>query len=124
MVRVSASFGIALVLMYWTAHMDFPYIENQNNFLLDYHIVYAGVLAFLIIKRAGHIFGLDGAITMLIVERHPALRPLVAERRASGPATWSPPTPEPPRSRPTVGTMAVAGDPTLLGRVGAWWSMA
>jgi len=25
--------------MYWTAHMDFPYIENVNNYLIDYHIV-------------------------------------------------------------------------------------
>jgi thiosulfate dehydrogenase [quinone] large subunit len=79
MVRVSASFGIALLLMYWTAHMDFPYIENANNFLLDYHIVYSGVLVYLIGKRAGHVFGLDGVIERLpLIERHPALRPLVA----------------------------------------------
>src|SRR5215471_9565730 len=52
MVRVSASFGILLMLTYWMAHMDFPYIENRNNFLVDYHIVYAGVLGFLIAKRA------------------------------------------------------------------------
>src|SRR5215475_424243 len=62
LVRVSASFGILLMLMYWTAHMDFPYIENHNNFLVDYHIVYAGVLVYLIVKRAGHVFGLDGIL--------------------------------------------------------------
>lgn len=79
MVRVSAFFGILLVLMYWTAHMDFPFIENKNNFLLDYHIVYAGVLVFLIGKHAGHVFGLDGVVERMgLVERHPALRPLVA----------------------------------------------
>ena len=79
MVRVSASFGIALVLMYWTAHMDFPYIENHNNFLLDYHLVYAGVLVYLIGKRAGHVFGLDGVVERLsFVRQHPSLRPLVA----------------------------------------------
>src|SRR5215472_6642865 len=79
LVRVSASFGIALVLMYWTAHMDFPYIENQNNFLLDYHIVYAGVLVFLIVKHAGHVWGLDGVVErMSWFKEHPALRPLVA----------------------------------------------
>lgn len=60
MVRVSAAFGILLMLVYWTAHMDFPYIEDTNNFLLDYHIVYAGVLSLLIAKQAGHVFGLDG----------------------------------------------------------------
>jgi thiosulfate dehydrogenase [quinone] large subunit len=62
MVRVSAAFGVMLMLLYWTAHMDFPYIENANNFLLDYHIVYAGVLVLLIAKQAGHVFGLDGWI--------------------------------------------------------------
>src|ERR1700687_813065 len=58
MVRVSAAFGIALMLMYWTAHMDWPFIENTNNFIVDYHIVYAGVLFFLIGKHAGHVWGL------------------------------------------------------------------
>lgn len=60
MVRVSSIFGIALMLMYWMAHMDFPYISNPNNFLLDDHIVYAFVLALMIATHAGHIFGLDG----------------------------------------------------------------
>lgn len=76
MVRVSAGFGILLMLVYWTAHMDFPYIENQNNFLLDYHIVYAGVLVHLIVKRAGHVCGLDAwAERLSFVAEHPKLRP-------------------------------------------------
>ena len=79
MVRVSAAFGIMLMLMYWTAHMDFPFIENTNNFLLDYHLVYAGVLVFLIAKRAGHVWGLDGLVERLpFMQEHPSLRPLVA----------------------------------------------
>jgi thiosulfate dehydrogenase (quinone) large subunit len=59
MVRISASFGIALMLVYWMAHMDFPYIENANNFIIDMHIVYATVLGYLIYKRAGQVWGLD-----------------------------------------------------------------
>jgi len=79
MVRVSASFGILLMLTYWMAHMDFPYIENKNNFLVDYHIVYAGVLGFLIAKRAGRVWGLDGLVQRLsLLEQHPRLRPLFA----------------------------------------------
>jgi thiosulfate dehydrogenase [quinone] large subunit len=78
LVRVSAPFAIMLMLLYWTAHMDFPYIENVNNYLVDYHIVYAGVLVCLIAKRAGHVFGLDGVVErMHMVEHYPALRPLV-----------------------------------------------
>jgi thiosulfate dehydrogenase [quinone] large subunit len=59
MVRVSASFGILLLVLYWLAHMDFPYIESRTNFIVDYHIVYATVLAYLIYEHAGHVWGLD-----------------------------------------------------------------
>src|SRR5436189_6460116 len=31
MVRVSAAFGVALLVMYWTAHMAWPLIENANT---------------------------------------------------------------------------------------------
>jgi thiosulfate dehydrogenase (quinone) large subunit len=62
LVRLSAPFGILLMLVYWMAHMDFPYIENVNNFILDSHIVYAGVLVYLIANKAGHVLGLDGWI--------------------------------------------------------------
>ena len=77
-VRVSAPFAILLMLTYWTAHMDFPYIEDVNNYLIDYHIVYAGVLSYLIVKRAGHVWGLDGLLERLqLVEEYPVLRPLL-----------------------------------------------
>src|SRR5215813_10838438 len=59
MVRVSAAFGVVLMVIYWFAHMDWPFIENTNNFIVDYHLVYAGVLVTLIVTRAGHVFGLD-----------------------------------------------------------------
>ncbi len=79
MVRVSASFGIMLMLVYWTAHMDFPYISNTTNFLLDEHIVYAGVLVFLIVKHAGRVWGLDGLVEKSgWLDRIPGLKPLVA----------------------------------------------
>jgi thiosulfate dehydrogenase (quinone) large subunit len=75
MVRVSASFGVLLMLIYWMAHMDWPYIENKNNFIIDYHIVYAGVLIYLIAMRAGHVWGLDGwAEKSSLVEDRPILR--------------------------------------------------
>ncbi len=79
MVRVSAAFGVMLMLIYWMAHMDWPFIENRNNFILDYHIVYAGVLVSLIVAHAGHVWGLDAwAEKQPLVERNPLLRPLVA----------------------------------------------
>jgi thiosulfate dehydrogenase [quinone] large subunit len=79
MVRVSAIFGAALMIIYWFAHMDWPFIENTNNFIVDYHLVYAGVLVYLVVKSAGHVWGLDGWIENLdFVKRHPGLKPLVA----------------------------------------------
>ncbi|HTP83782.1 MAG TPA: DoxX family protein [Alphaproteobacteria bacterium] len=77
MVRISAAFGILLMLTYWFAHMDWPFIENTNNFIVDYHLVYAGVLSYLIVKRAGHVFGLDAWLENLrVVRSHPELQPL------------------------------------------------
>ena len=74
-VRTSGPFAILLLLLYWTAHMDFPYVENVNSFLIDFHVVYAGLVVYLMMKRAGHVFGLDGlAEKLAIVQRTPALR--------------------------------------------------
>jgi thiosulfate dehydrogenase [quinone] large subunit len=79
MVRVSASFGILLMLLYWMAHMDFPYIENANNFIVDYHIVYASVLGYLIYKQAGYVWGLDALASKVPLFRDgDALHRLVA----------------------------------------------
>ena len=39
--------------------MDFPYIGNPNNFLIDVHIIYAGVLVYLMATHAGRVCGLD-----------------------------------------------------------------
>ena len=79
LVRASAPFAIMMMLLYWTAHMDFPYIENANNFIVDYHIVYAGVLVYLMVKRAGHVVGLDGLVgEWVAIQRKPMLRWLVA----------------------------------------------
>lgn len=80
LVRVSASFGILLMLVYWTAHMNFPYIgAGTTNLLVDEHIVYAGVLVFLIVKHAGHVWGLDGWVERAgWLDKFPGVKPLVA----------------------------------------------
>jgi thiosulfate dehydrogenase [quinone] large subunit len=80
MVRASASFGIMLMLLYWMAHMDFPYIENRNSLIIDYHIVYAVVLGYLVYERAGHIWGLDRPVSRWVplFRSNEALHRLVA----------------------------------------------
>ena len=78
-VRENESFGVLLMLTYWMAHMDWPFIEDKTNFIVDFHLVYAGVLIWLIIKRAGHVWGMDALIErMTFFERHPRLRAAVA----------------------------------------------
>jgi len=78
LVRASAPCAIMMMLLYWSAHMDFPYVENINNLLIDYHIVYAGVLVYLIVKRAGHVFGLDAwASAHASIQQVPLVRRLV-----------------------------------------------
>jgi thiosulfate dehydrogenase [quinone] large subunit len=44
LVRISAPVGVFLLGVYYFGHMDWPYIENRSNFILDYHIVYIGIL--------------------------------------------------------------------------------
>ncbi len=61
-VRASGAVGAAVMITYLFAHMDFPYIDNKLNFLMDFHLVYAGVLVYLVAVRAGHILGLDATV--------------------------------------------------------------
>ena len=77
--RIGGAFGTLLMLVYWLAHMDFPYVDSPLNFLIDYHVVYAGALVYLMTRHAGQIAGLDhGLGDLAFVRSHPALRPLVA----------------------------------------------
>lgn len=79
MVRLSASFGVLLMVVYWFAHMDWPFIENSNNLIVDYHLVYAGVLVYLIVNNAGQVFGLDGWVkNKPAVKNNPVLSHLIA----------------------------------------------
>ncbi|MDH7794256.1 MULTISPECIES: DoxX family membrane protein [unclassified Beijerinckia] len=59
MVRISAPLGALMMILYWMAHMDWPYIENKTNFIVDQHLVFAGLLIFLAIVQAGRFWGLD-----------------------------------------------------------------
>lgn len=78
MVRFSGVLGILLMITYYAAHMDFPYVESHLNFIMDYHLVYAAALTFVIAMRGGHVFGLDGWLErQQFVLKHPVLKPLL-----------------------------------------------
>ena len=78
LVRTSGAFGILLMVIYYFAHMDFPYIENHFNFIMDYHLVYAAAILYVMAAGGGRVFGLDGWIEQTeVVRHHPNLRPLL-----------------------------------------------
>jgi thiosulfate dehydrogenase [quinone] large subunit len=74
--RLAAPWAAILLMLYWMAHMDFPYIETNQNFILDYHVVYAALLIFLAQMQAGRIWGIDGILAKrratLLVDSNPA----------------------------------------------------
>ena len=70
LVRVSGPFGILLMITYYFAHMEWPFIENHFNLFVDYHLVYAVVIVYLMARRAGHVWGLDGVAEQLPVVAH------------------------------------------------------
>ena len=74
LIRVSGAFGVLLMLTYYCAHMDFPYVDSPVNFIMEYHLILAGVLVYLMSVRAGTEFGLDGLVDRLHLfdRRYPA----------------------------------------------------
>jgi thiosulfate dehydrogenase (quinone) large subunit len=98
MVRVSASFAIVLLLLYWLTGINLPdlnvvghsqiaaavlliyrIVKYAGELLADIHILYCVILGYLIAGRAGHAWGLDAWISrMPFLARHRGLRALVA----------------------------------------------
>lgn len=78
MVRISGPFGILLMVIYYFAHMQWPFIEDHLNLFVDYHLVYATVIVYLMAHRAGHVWGLDAVAAQLpFVARSPFLKSLI-----------------------------------------------
>jgi len=70
LVRASSIFAIGLMVLYWMAHLSFPYVGGTTDLLVDQHVVYALVLGLLIAKHAGHIWGLDGWVSHNSIVEH------------------------------------------------------
>jgi thiosulfate dehydrogenase [quinone] large subunit len=58
-VPLSAPFGILLMLIFWLAHMDWPFDDGPFYVFVGPHLLFAGIILLLLIKRAGNVFGLD-----------------------------------------------------------------
>ena len=57
-VRLSGVLGAALMAMYYFPILQFPY-PNAHSYIVDEHIIYAAVLLFLAVIKAGRVWGLE-----------------------------------------------------------------
>ncbi len=62
LVSLSAPFGILLMLLFWLAHMDWPFDDGRFYVFVGPDLLFAGILLLLLIKRAGHVFGFDALL--------------------------------------------------------------
>lgn len=60
-VRWSSIAGIALMLLYYLAALDFPH-PDAHSYLVDQHIIYSCVLLLFVVTRVGDVWGLDRLI--------------------------------------------------------------
>ncbi len=58
-IRLSTPFGVVLMLLFYLAHMDWPYNESRFYVVIGPHLIYAAILFTLFVKHAGQILGLD-----------------------------------------------------------------
>ena len=71
-VRLSSILGAILMLLYYFPVLEFPKVEH--GFIVDDHLIYAVVLAFLATVRAGRYYGLDNWCANLpICRKYPRL---------------------------------------------------
>ena len=80
--RAAAIAGATLMLLYYLPRLDFPMV-GTNSFIMDYHLVYAGLLVYLAAVRAGQIFGLEGWLQKQpavhqFLEQHPMVKFAIA----------------------------------------------
>ena len=57
-VRLSSSLGALLMMFYYLPILDFPYV-GEHSFMVDEHIIYASILIFFAVVRAGRFYGLE-----------------------------------------------------------------
>lgn len=73
-VRFSSVLGALLMMLYYFPVLDFPY-PNMHSYIVDEHVIYAGVLLFFAAIRAGRYFGLEEWCSSLpICSRFPRYR--------------------------------------------------
>lgn len=77
-VRLAAIGGATLMFLYYLPRLDFPMVGPQN-FIVEYHLVYALVIVYLAAVKAGRVFGLEGWLEQrpsvkAYLDEHPTLK--------------------------------------------------
>jgi thiosulfate dehydrogenase (quinone) large subunit len=62
LVPLSAPFGMLLMLLFWLAHMDWPFDDGRFYVFVGPDLLFAAIILLLLVKRAGHVFGLDSIL--------------------------------------------------------------
>lgn len=57
-VRLSSILGAALMVLYYLPQLSFPYI-GKTSFIVDQHIIFALVLIYFAVIRAGRVYGFE-----------------------------------------------------------------
>lgn len=76
--RLAALGGAILMVLYYLPRLDFPMV-GPNNYLVEYHLVYAFLLVYMMAMEAGRVFGVDGWLAERpkvrdYLQKHPALK--------------------------------------------------
>ncbi|MFO0705111.1 MAG: DoxX family protein [Candidatus Andersenbacteria bacterium] len=67
-VRISATLGALLMLLYYFPILQFPY-PDAHSYLVDEHIIIAAVLVFFVAVRAGRYWGIDALLAKKLDSR-------------------------------------------------------
>lgn len=57
--RLASSGGATLMFLYYIPRLD-GFMIGQNNFIVEYHLVYTLIIIYLFIADAGRVYGLEG----------------------------------------------------------------
>ena len=72
-VRLSSSLGAVLMVFYYLPVLDFPY-AGEHSYIVDEHIIYALVMVYFAIVRAGRFFGLEEWFSQTFLKKLPKLQ--------------------------------------------------
>lgn len=72
-VRLSSSLGAVLMLFYYLPALDFPY-AGEHSYIVDEHIVYAAVLVYFAVTRAGRDWGLENWFANTFLKKWPMVQ--------------------------------------------------